>query len=149
LFSAAFTLAFHAMLRIGELAQTGNKQSGHSLNIEDINIEQNCLLLLLKTSKTDQFGLDKKLCISALDNKVVCPVQTMYIYLQDRSKLHGQLFCHFYGTPLTRFQFSAILKKALNVLGVKNANCKSHSFRIGMATTYAKVGVPYKNINKK
>jgi hypothetical protein len=42
--------------------------------------------------------LDKKLCISALDNKVVCPVQTMYIYLQDRPKLHGQLFCHFYGT---------------------------------------------------
>ena len=41
------------------------------------------------------------MCISSLDNKVVCLVQTMYIYLQDRPKLHGQLFCHFNGTPLT------------------------------------------------
>jgi hypothetical protein len=56
LFSAAFSLALHGMLRVGELAQTGNKQIGHSLNIEDINIQQNCLLLLLKTFKTDQFG---------------------------------------------------------------------------------------------
>jgi hypothetical protein len=51
LFSAAFSLAFHGMLRVGELDQIGNKQSGHSLNIEDINIQQHCLLLLLKTSK--------------------------------------------------------------------------------------------------
>ena len=57
LFSAAFSLAFHGMLRVGELAQTGNKQSVHSLNIEDINIQQNCLPLLLKTSKTGRFGL--------------------------------------------------------------------------------------------
>jgi hypothetical protein len=27
------------MLRVGELAQTDSKQSGHSLNIEDINIQ--------------------------------------------------------------------------------------------------------------
>jgi hypothetical protein len=59
LFSASFSLAFHGMLRVRELAQTGNKQSGNSLNIEDINIQQNCLLLLLKTSKSDQFGLCK------------------------------------------------------------------------------------------
>jgi hypothetical protein len=58
LFSVAFSLAFLGMLRVGELAQTGNKQSGHSLSIADmftfafINI---------------QFGLGRKLCISALD----------------------------------------------------------------------------------
>ena len=89
------------------------------------------------------------MCISALDNKVVCPVQAMYIYLQNRPILHGQLFCHFDGTPLTSFQFSAILKKALNVLGVKNGNYKLHSFRIGMATTYAKEGVPDKKKTTK
>jgi hypothetical protein len=38
LFSASFSLAFHGMLRARELAQTGNKQSRNSLNIEDINI---------------------------------------------------------------------------------------------------------------
>ena len=62
------------------------------------------------------------------------------------SKIYGQFFCHFDGTPLTSFQCSVILKKALNVLGVKNANYKSHSFRIGMATTYAKEGVPDEKI---
>ena len=67
LFSAAFSLAFHGMLRVGELAQTGNKQSGHKLNIADINIQQKCLLLLLLTSKSNQFSLGRKLCISALD----------------------------------------------------------------------------------
>jgi hypothetical protein len=39
LFSAAFSLALHDMLRDGELAQTDSKQSGQSLNIEDINIQ--------------------------------------------------------------------------------------------------------------
>ena len=47
LFSAAFSLALHGMLRVGELAQTGNKQSGHKLSIAYINIQQKCLLLLL------------------------------------------------------------------------------------------------------
>jgi hypothetical protein len=34
-------------------------------------------------------------------------------------------------------------------LGVKKANYKSHSFKIGMATIYAKEGVPDKKIKNK
>ncbi|VDI00683.1 Hypothetical predicted protein [Mytilus galloprovincialis] len=51
------------------------------------------------------------------------------------------LFCHFDGKPLTKYQFSAILKKSLHALGIDNARWSSHSFRIGMATACAIEGL--------
>lgn len=77
-----------------------------------------------------------------------CPVKNMHNYLQVRPYIDGQLFCHFDGTPLTSYQFSALLKRALNVLGIDNSQYKSHSFRIGMATTFALEGASKEQIKE-
>jgi hypothetical protein len=60
--------------------------------------------------------------------------------------VEGPLFCHFDGRPLSKYQFSALLKKSLGVLGLADANFKSHSFRIGMVTTLAMEGMSDENI---
>ena len=46
----------------------------------------------------------------------------------------GPLFCHFDKIPLSRYQFNAVLKKALAYLNIPAQGYKNHSFRIGMAT---------------
>jgi site-specific recombinase XerD len=53
----------------------------------------------------------------------------------------GPLFGHFDRSPLTRYQFTSVMKKCLHTLGIEETQYASHSFRIGMATTCAMKGV--------
>ena len=54
--------------------------------------------------------------------------------MQFRSQEDGPLFCHINGAPLSAFQFSSVLHKALKFLGIETKTFKTHSFRIGAAT---------------
>lgn len=141
LFSAAFSLAFHGLFRVGELAVGPDSSVNHTLIISDVKVFQSYLEIYLASSKTDQFGKGITIRIAAQPNKVVCPLVTLSSYLQVRPFVEGPLFCHFNGNPLTKHQFSALLKKSLSTLGIKNARLTSHSFRIGMATTCALEGL--------
>ncbi len=58
------------------------------------------------------------------------------------------MFCHIDGQPLTRYQFQAVLRKALQQCGIKADSFGTHSFRIGAATTAALNGVPAEEIKK-
>lgn len=69
----------------------------------------------------------------------MCPVAGLIDYLAVRPKIKGPLFIHLGKNPLTRYQFSAILEKALHVLGVKG-HYRAHSFRIGAATSAFEAG---------
>ena len=55
-------------------------------------------------------------------------------YNSIRPKFQGPYLCHISGSPLTSFQFSQVLKKSLNFIGIDTATFKTHSFRIGAAT---------------
>ena len=46
----------------------------------------------------------------------------------------GAPFCHANGEPITRYKFSAVLRKVLISAGIQFDNFKSHSFRIGAAS---------------
>ncbi|CAC5378575.1 unnamed protein product [Mytilus coruscus] len=52
----------------------------------------------------------------------------------------GPAFIHFGGNYVTRYQFNAVLKKALNVANITSDNFQSHSFRIGAASQSSKMG---------
>lgn len=65
----------------------------------------------------------------------VCSVFLLERFLSLRPNCPGPLFCHFNGKPITRYQFTAVLQKALNLAGIVDAaRYKSHSFRIGAAS---------------
>ena len=57
-----------------------------------------------------------------------------------RPAVKGQLFIHFGGNLLTRYQFTAILNKALKFIGIDSSRYKWHSFRIGAATMHFEMG---------
>ena len=57
-------------------------------------------------------------------------------------------FCHANGSPLTRYQFSAVLFKAIHAAGLPVSRFRTHSFRIGCATTLASQGVSIEVIKK-
>ncbi|XP_067669993.1 uncharacterized protein [Haliotis asinina] len=57
-------------------------------------------------------------------------------------------FIHFDGSNLTRYQFQAVVKKALAFSGLPTNNYISHSFRIGAATSAAANGLGQQVIQK-
>lgn len=140
LFTAAFTLAFHALLRIGEFTVSKGNTPATIIQFHDITMQQTNIQLTICHSKTDQLGVGANLQIPA-PNGVACPVAAMHAYLHMRTSQTGPLFIHFEGQPLTRYQFITILKRCLNAIGVDSSNYNSHSFRIGAATTLAIQGV--------
>ncbi|KAK3097178.1 hypothetical protein FSP39_007163 [Pinctada imbricata] len=137
MFRAAFSVAFHAFLRIGELTNT---KTTVSLHIDDVQMKSHRVILRIAQSKTDQYGKGTKIMLNATC-KSTCPVLSMKSYLQLRPNFPGAAFCHFDGRPLTRYQFSAVLKKVLAILCYPPNRNTSHSFRIGAATYAASIGL--------
>ena len=151
LFLAAYTLAFFGLFRVGELVFTSDAMAIAPLLASDIlDIAGNrSFSVRLRRSKTNQRGPPVLIPILAVGTEA-CPVNAMLIYLQRRPCISssGYLFVHADGTPLTRYQFGAVLSKALRAAGIDAAGFKSHSFRIGAATWLAQKGVPFKVIQR-
>ena len=146
LFSSAFSLAFFALFRIGEIAfDTNNRPGTHVIRFLDIMFKvSDCgheqLHLTLKSSKTDQRLKSVTLIIRRQVDKLICPIESLKRYLSIRSNFSdGNLFIHFDGSNLTRYQFSYILQKSLNFCEEKGLY-KPHSFRIGGATEAKRLG---------
>lgn len=141
LFQAAYSLAFHGLFRVGELTVCPTNNSNHTIAIANVNIRDDNLEIYLGSSKTDQFGKGITIHIPAQGDRRTCPVVLLRDFMQNRPLIGGPLFCHFDGKPLTRYQFSSLLNRALSTLGITNSRHTSHSFRIGMATTLALEGL--------
>lgn len=142
LFSTAFILSFFAFLRVGEVT-VPNKDTiaGHTIKVENICCNDEIIQLHLHSSKNDQFGKGIILTITKQVDTDFCPVRHLNKYLALRPKIGGPLFCHYGGKPLTRYQFTAMLKKILSVLNLSTlGQFGTHSFRIGGATHFAMLG---------
>ena len=101
---------------------------------------RNCTQKNLKSSKTDQRLKSVTLIIRRQVDKLICPIESLKRYLSIRSNFpDGNLFIHFDGSNLTRYQFSYILQKSLNFCEEKGLY-KPHSFRIGGATEAKRLG---------
>lgn len=91
----------------------------------------------LRFSKTDQEGKGVSIEINKI-NGTLCPILNLSEYLKVRPKIKGPLLCHFSGAPLTRYQFSVMLRKTLKHSGMQDVGIfKTHSFRIRTATAMA------------
>jgi hypothetical protein len=110
LFSFAFSLAFFALLRIGEIAfDTNNRPGTHVIRFLDFMFKvSDCghekLHLTLKSSKTDQRLKSVTLIIRRQVDQLICPIESLKRYLSIRSNFpDGNLFIHFDGSNLTRY----------------------------------------------
>lgn len=152
LFSSAFSLAYHGFLRVGELVLSKKWQSHQVIGVENICFftenNQDIIKLYLPFSKTDQLGQGCQIKITET-KEITCPVYLLRQYLLQRPKVKGPLYCHFGGSSVTRYQFSSVLNKALRAMGVSNyTSFKTHSFRIGAASSYSEKGVSEQDIKR-
>ena len=134
------------LLRVGIFAaETKSTPGTHVIGFHDILIQNNAgveeLHLKIRSSKTDQARNSTTLIVRQQANHSICPVRLMKMYLQVRQKLdESQLYVHFDGSLLTRYQFSSVLQKGLAFCEVPG-HFKPHLFRIEGATEAKRLGV--------
>lgn len=150
LFAAAFSLAFHGLFRVGELTVHSRIPNNTVLKRENLTLDpvKQLLLINIQHSKTDQVGKGTILQLEKLEG-AICPFKLVEKYLSVRPRVAGPLFCHFDTSPLTRYQFTAVLTKAITRLQIpEHTRYKSHSFRIGASTELAMRGFSSETIKK-
>lgn len=89
----------------------------------------------IERPKTDQWGTGVTLSINA-SHGITCSKSNAGVFASAASH-NRAIFCRFLGKPLTRYQFIAVLAKVLTKSSINVKNFKSHSFRVGAATTLA------------
>ena len=136
LFTAAFSLSFFGLLRVGEIAISSIKDVNRLIQNTDIDFchSFDSLFITVRFSKTDQSGQSCALKLDRDSNPLICPISTLQSYLIMRPAFTGPLFCHYNKKPITRTQFVSVLHKALHFMGYPKNSFNSHSFRIGGAT---------------
>ena len=144
LFSAAFNLAFFGFFRVGELTavKKGSREVDKIVGIQDISWAEGgkSLSVRIRFSKVDQVGKGSSVQLAKTGHPLVCPVLATSRFLAIRPKFQGPLLCHNDGSPLTRYQFSAILRRAVGIFNPELTAYTSHSFRLGAASSAAKWG---------
>ena len=152
LFRAMFLVAFFGLFRISELVVVPTLSSDCSLKASDVSFHNRSGIfiakLILKKSKNNQRGPPQIITMSELQNKRLCPVNALQTYLKTKPS-SDSLFCHINSSPVTRFQFTTVLKKCLSYLGISSGRLLSHSFRIGAATYLHSMGISHDIIKKK
>ena len=129
LFQALYTLAYFGLMRVSEIVDNVNKP----IQLHDVKFENNYLLVTLRRFKTNQKGPPVTLKLPKESNANICPFTSLLRYSEIRPPFKGNFFCHKNGRPVTRYQFSAVLKKCTARLPVFRIY-KSHSFRKGRAS---------------
>lgn len=136
-----FGLAFHAFLRIGEITILSAKAINHNLlQLEQVTFDNTSMSIKFvryKHSKGEPLVLTVKASQEAPD----CPVGIMKSYITLRGTAAGPLFLTAPHSPVTRAQFTKQLRYALNFCELSPEQFKSHSFRVGAATTAAAQGM--------
>ncbi|KAK3101970.1 hypothetical protein FSP39_007722 [Pinctada imbricata] len=138
-------MAFFGFLRCGEFCVANLREANKYLAIDDIFIapDSSFFTVILKSSKTDPFSQGVE--IKIFENSDLHPVHTMTHYLRLRKGLNfvkcKALFVNENGYPMSRILFLQHLRTILTRLGHNQSQYAGHSFRIGAATTAAKVGI--------
>ena len=148
LFRAAMLGAFFGFMRLGEFAANSrNYWQDSLLGFSDVQFHDKgtpaaTVLVNFRFTKTDKSGSPQAIRLVQSNNTFICPVKAFSEFVALRPPcLSSPFFCHFDGSALTRFQFNAVLRKALAFSGVGGARFSAHSFRIGAATTAFNLGV--------
>lgn len=150
LFTAAYLLTYYGMLRVSEVVFTTQAQANKPLLITDLVVEPHgeALQIRIRFSKTNQTGPPTILRIPRTYPDPLCCVTALQQYLALRPSHHGLLFCHINRSPMKRSQFSGVLSRTIHSLGLPVGAFKTHSFRIGRATSLASQGIPSENIQR-
>ena len=123
-----------------------------SLDYDDLNFVSEGLKIVIKRSKTDQFGEGSIKAIPYFENSNYCPVSTLKKWLKLANISSGAIFRRFVkGSKLSQYRLTdqsvaLIIKKYLDLAGINSLNFSGHSLRSGFATTAAESGADERSI---
>ena len=145
---AAFTLAFFAFLRCSEFIYPGVYSFSSKFNLTEECIRfcpglacPQRFLVTLKSSKTNSFRAGQSLVIVRCPS-LLCPVLAMEQYFLLAKTHLGPLFYFQSGCYLTRSSVTHLLQDSARSAGLVDESLQAHSFRIGVASAAAAVGLP-------
>ena len=123
-----------------------------SIDYEDLEFVPEGLKIIIKKSKTDQFGEGMVKGLPYFINKTYCPVVNLKKWLEISGIKSGPIFRRFSkGSILTDKRLTdqsvvLLMKKYLNLAGIENKNFAGHSLRAGFATVAAESGADERSI---
>ena len=123
-----------------------------SLDLEDIEFVFEGVKIVLKKSKTDQFGEGTVKGIPHFENSLYCPVSNLKRWINMSKIKKGPIFVKFVkGSKLTTQRLTdqsvaLIIKDYLLKAGIDNKNYSGHSLRSGFATSAAEAGAEERSI---
>ena len=131
---AFWLLAWYGMFRGSELVH---------MSWEDVTVQQQGVIILVRQSKTDQAGAGQHVFISHSSDPVLCPVTALHRLAEYTADLHGPLFAvhqHSF-SPVSKQTMLSRLHRALDGLSQPHHLFGLHSFRSGGATAAAMGGI--------
>tara|TARA_B100001057_G_scaffold500057_1_gene613219 strand:- start:5948 stop:6901 length:954 start_codon:yes stop_codon:yes gene_type:complete len=123
-----------------------------SIDQEDLEFVDEGVKIILKKSKTDQFGEGMIKGLPYFTNKNYCPVVNLKNWLKFSKIKSGPIFRRFSrGSSLTKNRLTdqsvvLIIKDCLKLAGIENQNFSGHSLRSGFATVAADSGADERSI---
>ncbi len=123
-----------------------------SIDYEDLEFVEEGVKIILKRSKTDQFGEGFIKGLPYFTNEKYCPVTSLKNWINLSKIKTGPIFRRFAkGSMLTRHRLTdqsvvMVIKNYLKLAGIENKNFSGHSLRSGFATVAAESGADERSI---
>ena len=123
-----------------------------SIDFEDLEFVPEGLKIILKKSKTDQFGEGMIKGLPYFNDENYCPVTNLKKWLEISNINSGPIFRRFSkGSNLTDNRLTdqsvvLLIKEYLKIAGIENKNFAGHSLRSGFATVAADSGADERSI---
>ena len=142
---AAFCLGFFGFMHSGEFTCPSWKDfKVDMLSPQDVSVDSHIspsyITVVIRHSKNDPFAVGVKLHLGRT-GLPLCPVSALLCYLAIWPSQQGPLFLFKDGCTLSRPRLVICLREALSEAGVDPSGYNGDSFRIGAATTAARIGV--------
>ena len=123
-----------------------------SIDYEDLEFVSEGVKIIIKRSKTDQFGEGMIKGLPYFTNEIYCPVVNLKKWLKLSNIKTGPIFRRFSkGLSLTNNRLTdqsvvLLIKNYLSLAGIENSNYSGHSLRAGFATAAAESGADERSI---
>ena len=140
MFKSMFLLAFYAFLRIGEITSGQTISNKNLISFKQIFIEKDKITIKFLSYK-HHMGKPFLLTIYSAHDSNYCPVKCLHDYVSIRGAQDGPLFCYVPDIPVSRIKFATVLKNSLGFSHHQFGKITCHSFRIGMASHCADIGM--------
>jgi len=123
-----------------------------SIDYNDVELVSEGVKIVIRRSKTDQFGEGMVKGLPYFSNQNYCPVLHLKKWLELSNIKSGPIFRRFSKSfklsenRLTDQSVALLLKNYLDVAGIENKNYSGHSLRSGFATVTAESGADERSI---